>query len=103
MRRLYQAANSLEAQHLVDFLADHDVRAVISGAYLSGAAGELPLNIFPSVWLVHDGDWLRAGYLLDEFRQPAAAAQAWTCAQCGETVEGVFEVCWNCGNCRDAS
>ena len=25
----------------------------------------------------------------------------WTCANCGSTVDDVFEVCWNCGTSRD--
>jgi hypothetical protein len=101
MRRLYQASDRIEAQHLVDFLADHDVPAIVLGDYLSGAAGDLPVNIFPGVWLLRDTHWAYACHLLAEFRAPAATAPSWPCAQCGEVVEGEFDVCWNCGCCRD--
>ena len=99
MRRLYEAADRFEAQRLVDFLQEHDIPTVVLGDYLSGAAGELPANIFPSVWLVEDRHWFMASALLKEFDPPDSAGRdAWRCPVCGETVEGTFEVCWNCGS-----
>ncbi len=101
MRRLYEAADRIEAQRLIDFLHDHGIPAVMLGDYLSGAAGELPANIFPGVWLVEDVHWSRANTLLQEFNEPSSAGEnAWVCQGCGETVEGVFDVCWNCGTPR---
>ena len=102
MRRLYEAADRFEAQRLVDFLGEHRIPAVILGDFLSGAAGELPATIFPAVWLVEDQHWFMAQALLREFQQPEPSLQAaWVCPVCGETVEGTFEVCWNCGSQRD--
>jgi hypothetical protein len=102
MRCLYEAADRFEAQRLVDFLGEQGIPAVILGDFLSGAAGELPATIFPAVWLVEDRHWFMAQALLREFRQPRTASQAaWRCPVCGETVEGGFEVCWNCGSQRD--
>ena len=41
--------------------------------------------------------WSRANTLLQEFHEPASGSgNAWVCPECGETVEGVFDVCWNC-------
>jgi len=98
MRRLYEAADRFEAQRVVDFLQDHQIPAVILGDYLSGASGELPANIFPAVWLVEESHWYRANTLLEKFLSPPPDAQSeWCCRGCGETVEGGFEVCWNCG------
>lgn len=101
MRRLYEAADRIEAQRLIDFLHDHDIPAVMLGDYLSGAAGELPANIFPSVWLVENVHWLLANTLLQDFHEPSSQGEtAWLCSECGETVEGEFDVCWNCGTPR---
>jgi len=100
MRRFYEASDRIEAQRLVDYLQDYDIPAVILGDYLSGAAGDLPVNIFPTVWLVEDVHWLRANALLEGFLVPADQALNWICPDCGEKVEGVFEVCWNCGSHR---
>ena len=101
MRRFYEASDRFEAQRLVDYLQDHDIPAVILGDFLSCAAGDLPANIFPNVWLVEDLHWQRANALLEGFLRPADDdAAGWICRVCGEKVEGVFEVCWNCGNHR---
>jgi rubrerythrin len=100
MRRFYEASDRIEAQRLVDYLQDHAIPAVILGDYLNGAAGDLAANIFPAVWLVEDVHWLRAHALLEEFLRPADEADSWVCKDCGERVEGVFEVCWNCGSHR---
>ena len=101
MRRLYEAADRFEAQRLVDFLREHHIPAVVLGDFLSGAAGELPATIFPNVWVVEDTHWFRATSLLEAFQEPPEAdAGEWRCPHCGETVEGTFEVCWNCARQR---
>jgi hypothetical protein len=102
MRRLYEAADRIEAQRLVDFLRDHHIPAIIPGDYLSGAAGELPVTLFPAVWIVEETQWYRARALLAEFLAPAAATGGpWRCPNCSETVDAGFEVCWNCGTARN--
>lgn len=101
MRRLYEAADRFEAQRLIDLLQDHRIPAVMLCDYLSGAAGELPANIFPCVWLVDDTHWYRAKTVLEEFlSSPPDPQTDWCCPTCGETVEGGFDVCWNCGMLR---
>jgi hypothetical protein len=102
MRRLYQAADRIEAQRLLDFLAEHGVAALIPGDYLSGAAGELPVAPFPEVWLPNPGQWLRARGLLAEFLAPLPEAEGdWICPACGETVTAAFPLCWNCATPRE--
>lgn len=32
---------------------------------------------------------------------PVAKQHSWTCSQCGQSVPGDFEVCWNCGTSRE--
>jgi hypothetical protein len=103
MHRLYQARDRIEAQLLRDFLDRHLVDAVILGDYLAGAAGGLPADISPSVWVLEDEDRERGRELLARFQADAALGGSgadWTCATCGESVEGDFDVCWNCGHLR---
>jgi hypothetical protein len=102
MRRLYQAKDRIEAQFLRDFLDRHLVAATVLGDYLSGAAGELPVNIFPTVWVIDDEDFPRAQELLARFREESTVQVGpdWVCPQCGEPVEGGFDLCWNCGHSR---
>jgi hypothetical protein len=104
MRKLYQAKDRIEAQMLSDFLREQGVEATIVGDYLAGAAGELPANIFPEVWVVDD-DLQAAAELLRRWRQgppDASAGGAWTCPNCGEVLEGQFQVCWRCATPRAA-
>lgn len=104
MKSLYQARDMLEAQQLRDMLAAHHIESVVLGGYLSGAAGELPALSFPVIWLAEDDDYRRARQLLDEHLRELerrAAMAPWFCATCGESVEGSFDCCWNCGRSRD--
>jgi len=101
MHRLYEAADRIEAQRLVDFLAEHQIPAVILGDFLTGAAGELPANIFPAVWITRNGHRFMAESLLREFLcSTGATGGDWVCPGCGETVEDGFQVCWNCGTSK---
>jgi hypothetical protein len=98
------ARDRIEAQFLRDFLERQRVPTALLGDYLAGAAGELPLDIFPSVWVVDDDDLPRARELLARFLQLTADAVAgppWVCPACGEQVEGGFDLCWHCGHERD--
>jgi hypothetical protein len=103
MQRLYQAADRIEAQLLVDFLDGYLIRARILGDYLAGAFGELPVDIYPSVWVLEDEDLPRARELLARFlsRGEAASGPIWVCPTCGERVDAGFDLCWNCGRARD--
>jgi len=103
MHRLYQAKDRIEAQMLRDFLGDQGIETAILGDYLAGAAGELPANIFPEVWVVQERDLAAAAALLRGWRQgpPEPRDDAtWTCANCGEVLEAQFQVCWRCATAR---
>jgi len=103
MRRLYQAGDRIEAQFLVDFLDRHLIEAAVFGDYLAGAMGELPLDIYPTVWVLEDENLSRAQELLAHFlaRSEGGGSPVWTCPACGEQVEGGFDLCWNCGQGRE--
>ena len=102
MRRLYQARDRIEAQFLRDFLDLHLIESTVLGDYLSGAAGELPVDIYPSVWVLHAEDLPRAEDLLARFlAQRTDTGPPWVCPGCGERVEAGFDLCWNCGRPRN--
>ena len=103
MLRLNQAKHRIEAQLLRDFLADPGIEPTLVGDYLAGGAGELPANIFPEIWVVQDQDHAAAAELLRNWRQvppESAGAGTWSCANCGEVLEGQFRVCWRCATPR---
>ncbi|MDH5299828.1 MAG: DUF2007 domain-containing protein [Gammaproteobacteria bacterium] len=96
MKKIYDAAHMFEAQLLVDQLQAAGFAVVVQGALLSGAAGELPVNIYPSVWVAQDDQEDAATAALhmllqNEFRPP------WRCLRCGEEHVGQFSQCWRCG------
>ena len=103
MRKLYEAADRVEAQMLRDYLEEQGIQSVLLGDTLSGAAGELPANIFPALWLVKDEQYQRARWLIEEFLQPEPQQQglSWCCPVCGERVDPGFDLCWNCATPRD--
>jgi hypothetical protein len=105
MQPLYQAGDRIEAQLLSDYLSGHRVENSIFGDYLSGAIGELPANLYPSVWVLHDDDLERGRELLQHFladasRQPG---RSWVCQGCGELLDGSFDLCWRCGGERQTA
>ncbi|MCF7991767.1 MAG: DUF2007 domain-containing protein [Thiohalocapsa sp.] len=103
MQRLYQAGDRIEAQLLSAFLERYLIDNAILGDYLSGAIGELPADIYPSVWVVHNEDYARASELLARFlaENSRDGARSWVCRGCGELIEGTFDLCWRCGTERE--
>ncbi|MEO8161032.1 MAG: DUF2007 domain-containing protein [Arenimonas sp.] len=51
MKQAYLAANSIDAQLIVDLLASAGIAAHVQGQYLSGAVGELPAGELVRVWV----------------------------------------------------
>ncbi|MBC7718598.1 MAG: DUF2007 domain-containing protein [Chitinophagaceae bacterium] len=95
MRRLAQAPNIAIAALWADMLQQAGFAASVQRYFLSSAAGEIPPDqCLPEVWLTHDHQESAAKALLHDLQnQPQ---RHWQC-RCGETVEGGFEQCWQCG------
>ena len=66
---------------------------------LSGGVGELPpTEVWPELWVVNNDDKEIAKKLVDGFLQSIKAnPQIWVCSNCGEKIEGSFNICWSCG------
>jgi hypothetical protein len=95
MRRLVQAPNIAIAALWVDALRHAGIDASTQRYFLGAAAGELPPDqCLPEVWLTHDEQEDQARALLRDLMH--VPQRRWECT-CGETVEGGFEQCWNCG------
>lgn len=63
MHRIYEPADGLEGERLVDMLAGEGIDARLLGGYLLGALGELPLAGLLAIQ-VADADALRARALI---------------------------------------
>jgi hypothetical protein len=95
-------ANSLAQAHLIKgFLDAEGIFALVRGEHLVGIAGEIPITMdtLPSIWVGED-DRDRARALIDEALKSELVFEDWTCPECGETVEGQFTECWQCGSDR---
>ncbi len=101
MLRLARAPNIAIAALWADALRQAGFSASVQRYFLGSVAGELPPDqCQPEVWLAHDDEKPRAEALLHSLQNPPQ--RRWVCA-CGETVEGGFEQCWQCGACMPSA
>ena len=97
MKRLLQAPNLALATLWADQLQAAGIAASVQRAYASGIAGEIPPDqALPEIWVLDPADHARAQALLAEWRR--LPHRHWLCQRCGESVDGPFEQCWNCGS-----
>ena len=102
MKRVHTARHPAEAHLVKGMLEAEGIRATVLGDQLYGAYGELP--VLPTVWVLDETLARHADALVVDFLRGAAAqrhrGERWTCAHCGESLEGQFTDCWNCGASR---
>jgi hypothetical protein len=96
MKRLLKAPNLALATLWVDQLQGAGIDATVQRAYASSIVGEIPPDqALPEVWVMNDAEHARAEALMHEIRH--RPHRHWLCHGCGESVEGPFDQCWNCG------
>jgi hypothetical protein len=95
MIRLARAPNIAIAAFWADALQQAGFSATVQRYFLGSIAGDLPPDqCLPEVWLMKDDEKQAASVALHALQN--RPQRLWHCA-CGETVEGGFEQCWNCG------
>ena len=101
MKRLFSSPDSAELGLLKSRLEDAGIPCLLQYEQISHM---LPSAAFSAeLWTVSDGDYGKAVGLCEAWRHPSfEARRAWTCAKCGEQLEGQFGACWKCGSKRDA-
>ena len=98
MKRLITHESLAHIGHLKNLLEQSGIACLIKNDQLSGGLGEIPfLDCLPELWVVRDEDLARAVALFETIEKPGAERGNWRCPQCGETNEGQFAVCWQCG------
>ena len=101
MKRLQQAPNLALATLWADMLSGVGVLATVQRAWAGSIVGELPPDqSLPEIWLQDEGQFEQAGLLLRQWQN--RPHHHWLCTGCGESVDGPFEQCWNCGQLRPA-
>ena len=102
MKLVYTATTmSADQETLKSILEQADIPCMIRNDNLSTALGELPFaECSPEIWILNDEDTPRAREIVDAWRNAEVENQdPWVC-RCGETSEGQFTSCWNCGRER---
>ncbi len=101
MRLVFEHIDFTMVGHMKSLLESEGITCEVRNAGAAGLAGEIPYTqVYPELWVLENGDERRAREIITAFREQDAAAGTapdWKCPSCGETVEGVFASCWNCG------
>lgn len=97
VKLLYSSSNALVVNHLRNLIESAGINCQMKNEFLYSGAGEIPpTETWPELW-VEELDFDRARAMLDEALSDKSDLPQWQCSQCGEWVEGQFELCWNCG------
>ena len=98
MKRVYCSDDLVMAGHLKSLLDADGIECFIKNQYLTGGRGDLPLNeCWPEIWITDDAAYAHAMKIVTAITtQNDTHPVAWHCS-CGETIEGQFDSCWNCG------
>nr|WP_086939309.1 DUF2007 domain-containing protein [Thaumasiovibrio occultus] len=89
------ASTSTEAHLIRILLAREGITLRIDGAALSGALGELPIEMMQIRLWVHPLQLGKAQRLLESRTDNLPI---WFCRHCAEENPGEFSVCWHCGH-----
>ena len=102
MKRVFTSTDPVLSGLVHSVLIAAGIPCLLRNQYLTGAMGELPLNeCWPQVWVLDEADAAAAQRLIAAAVPTARGPSAdWICAQCGETLEGQFRQCWQCGEWR---
>ncbi len=104
MMRLMRAPDLMLGQHWVNLLRQAGIACRLTGLYLQGGAGEIPVDqCGPDLWLEDERDRDVAMRLIEGPADAGAGLRApWHCDGCGEWLEPQFTTCWQCGAMRPA-
>ena len=104
MIRLTRAPDLMLGQHWVNLLEQAGIACRLSGVYLQGGAGEIPVDqCGPDIWIENERDRDAAMRVIDGKSDASPGMQPhWHCDACGEWLEPQFSECWQCGAARPA-
>jgi hypothetical protein len=98
MKKVTSADSLILINHYKNVLESEGIRCEIRNQHLGSIVGEMPfVETWPEIWVHRDIDLDRAKQLLDDSITDESPEADWVCASCGESNEGQFAVCWNCG------
>lgn len=101
--KVYTASDPVNAEIVKDYLASHGIAGEVRDHFLWGGMGDLPANVYPSVWIHEQQQQNEARQLIAKFeRGDTRSGPDWRCPACGESLASQFTACWQCGASRQA-
>lgn len=102
MKELFREKDITRVSYYKAVLEDRGIPTMIRNEYLTmSGLSDIPIpEFFPALCVMKDEDYLEAVAIIREqldANQKNADTEI-SCASCGETNPGNFELCWSCGN-----
>ncbi|MCP3866040.1 putative signal transducing protein [Marisediminitalea sp.] len=103
MIRLCQSDSAFTIQQYYDALQAQGIGCLIRNQFISGAAGDLPIqDTHPELWLMDKDDLTMAKKVLNELSSDSDEGE-WVCSSCNEPQEPAFHLCWQCQQPRNSA
>jgi hypothetical protein len=96
MKRIFRHKSAAEIALVRGILEKRGIRCITKHEQLSSIFGSLPI-IEQELWVVENHDLGPALMIVKEHLARLDDAPEWRCSNCGESNEGQFAVCWQCG------
>lgn len=95
MQRVYTAQSLIDAQLVLDHLAQAGVPSMLFNQNALGGLGDLPV-VEPEVWVKHDRDAAEARRVIHLLINRPPPPSDKTCDTCAEPNPATFDICWQC-------
>jgi Putative prokaryotic signal transducing protein len=98
MKKIYSAANLMEARIMLDLLGHVGIKARLLNEHAQGGLGEISFTqAYPEVWLINEGDLERGRAVVSKYESSPIETGVVLCLACGEENPRNFQLCWHCG------
>ena len=98
MKRIYSAANLMEAHIILDLLSHIGVNARLFNENAQSGVGEIPFtHAYPEIWVMNDSDVERGKLVINQYESSPIDTGIVFCTACGEENPRNFQLCWHCG------
>ncbi|GLS91371.1 zinc-finger-like domain-containing protein [Psychromonas marina] len=96
MKMVYCNENSFLVNNVRNLLEAEQINTFLKNEFSQGAVGEVSAtDAWPEVWIVNNTDFYQAMKIVHSSQQ-AHKGSDWVCADCEETNNASFEICWHC-------
>jgi len=99
-KRLTASFDTIFLAHVENLLRQAGIPAEQRNQFSAGGLGELPaMDVMPELW-VEATAYTKADDILSQVIRDRDINEkpVWICPQCGESIEGQFSQCWQCGH-----